>query len=168
MNAANNVTSADSGWRALLAFVAQRPATAEFSRCADPCRQVVKALFSAGLLVSLVLACRSADPIDRLVTRLSDMGGPRTYCGPVHLPATASPEEVAVAALDPLRNEMNAEKILQVREVHIKPDMHTYTAVLVETKGTGRWIVLLYCLDPNKGIWWTQLHDAKESAQPQH
>ena len=29
---ANEVTSADAGWRGLFAFVAQRPATAEFCR----------------------------------------------------------------------------------------------------------------------------------------
>ncbi len=119
----------------------------------------MKALFSTTLLAALLLGCRSADPIDRLVTRLNDMGGPSTHSGPADLPATASPEEVACAALQPLRTGMHAEKVLEVRKVHILKA--TCPAVLVDTKAEGRKIVLILQYRPSISVWSTQVYDAE-------
>jgi hypothetical protein len=119
----------------------------------------MKALLSTALLAALLLGCRSADPIDRMVLRLNDMGEPSTHSGPVDLPATASPEEVACSALQPLRTGMHAENVLEVRKVHIVKA--TCTAVLVDTKAEGRKIVLILQYRPSISTWSTQIYDAE-------
>ena len=119
----------------------------------------MKALFCTTFLAALLLGCRSADPIDRLVTRLNQPGELSTHGGPVHLPATASPEEVACVELDRLRPGMHADKVLEVRQVRILKG--TCTAVLVNTKAEGRKIVLILTYRPSVSTWATQVYDVE-------
>jgi hypothetical protein len=118
-----------------------------------------RALFFTALLTALLLGCRSADPIDRLVTKLNDRGGLSTHVGPVSSPAAASPEEVARAALEPLRAGMQVHKVLDVRKVHIVKS--TCTAVLVDTESEGRKIVLILVYRPSFSTWDTQVYNAE-------
>jgi hypothetical protein len=119
----------------------------------------MKALFFTTLLTVLLLGCRSADPFDRLVEKLTDRGGLSTHCCIADAPATASPAEVAAATLEPSRSEFHVKKVLKVRKVRILGA--TYTAVLVDTKGAGRMIVLILLYRPNFSHWNTQAYDAE-------
>jgi hypothetical protein len=119
----------------------------------------MKALFFTTALTVLLLGCRSTDPFDRLVVKLTDRGGPSTHCWVADAPATASPAEVAAATLEPSRSEVHVKKVLKVRKVRILDE--TYTAVLVDTKGAGRKIVLILLYRPNISHWNTQVYDAE-------
>jgi hypothetical protein len=119
----------------------------------------MRALFFTMLLAVLLPGCRSADPFDRLVEKLTDRGGPSTHCCVADAPTTASPAEVAAATLEPLRSEEHVKKVLKVRKVRILDE--TYTAVLVDTKGAGRQIVLILLYRPSFSHWNTQIYDAE-------
>jgi hypothetical protein len=119
----------------------------------------MKALFFTTLATVLLLGCRSADPFDRMVEKVTDRGGLSTHCCIADAPAAAAPAEVAAATLDPLRSEMHVEKVLKVRKVRILDE--TYTAVLVDTKGAGRKIVLILLYRPKYSHWNTQVYDAE-------
>jgi hypothetical protein len=155
----NTTPAANPAMTSLFHVGCQWRGGAEARRYADRSRQVMKALLSTALLASLLLGCRSADPIDRLAARLNNIGGPSTHVNPVDLPGTASPEEVACAALQPLRTGMHVEKVLEVRKVQIVKA--TCTGVLVDTNAEGRKIVLILYYRPNLSEWMTQVYDAE-------
>ncbi len=121
-------------------------------RCA-PTTKVVSVLAICAVVFT---SCRSPDAIDRLVDKISatDPESRRTHFGPVHLPATASVEEVVRSSM----GVVVIRKTLAVREVHIRLATRPMTAVLLDTRDEGQKIVLLFYMG-DRG-WLTQVYDA--------
>jgi hypothetical protein len=102
-----------------------------------------------------VISCRSQDPIDRLVNKISstDPESRNSHFGPVDLPATASVQEVVKNTM----GRVKVRKFITIRDVHIKQATRPFTAVLIDSVDEGQKIVLLFYMG-ERG-WWTQVYD---------
>lgn len=102
--------------------------------------------------LAVALGCRPKDPIERVVQEESANGHfPSGMYRPIDLPATASPEQVIGKVFGaPL-------KVVTNREVRISDDL--YTAVVVESGGGRKVVLIRYERGPKLSGWWSRVYD---------
>jgi hypothetical protein len=105
------------------------------------------------LLCAYEFGCASSDPISRLIAH-----PPQSSRKPniVNAPPNAPLQEVLSPALGPDAKY----RILETRPVRLG-DGSNCIAVLVDLKGAGHKIVLLYYAGQDRGGWWAEIFDAK-------
>jgi hypothetical protein len=116
-------------------------------------KDMMKVLSLAILLGIVGCGCASSDPISRLMANPPQSNGKAKF---VNAAPNAPLQEVVTPALGP----GNKYTILETRPVRLA-DGSNCTAVLVDEKGAGHKIVLLYYAGPDRGGWWAQTYDAK-------
>jgi hypothetical protein len=113
-----------------------------------------------------LLGCSPRDPIDRLMTKLSNQDVPSYPFKPIELSETATPDQLVSAlskrsVLELGHLDFTTYKILNIRLVH-DVFKKNYTAVLLDTN-LGQKIVLFQALNFKGGWpgWYYRIYDAK-------
>jgi hypothetical protein len=127
----------------------------------------LNAVFFICLVAAVLLGCASTDPIDRLVKKVSS--DPWFTSGlymPIHLPDTASPEQVVARALNVAPTNLMVIEVKRVtisygNQIKIDPKSTEYVAVFVGTKPVYTVVFIQYRPDKYAPGWWWRAYDVK-------
>ncbi len=116
------------------------------------------------VLTASLLACRPADPVDRLMAQLSEPRREEYAFVPVRLPVTASPQQLVTALAD--RGDLRQKQITSFTMSRTQPahttgpaPVESFTAVLLNTDA-GQKIILFRPLTGQTG-WYYKIYDVK-------